>query len=688
MENSAAWYKNAYRRNVIDMHITADDERFMTEIDPQDYISMLVRGQVQSTVLYAQSHIGLCYFPTQMGKMHPGLKGRDILREITDLCHQEGIGVVIYYSLIFDLWAYRNHPDWKICTSDGKPAADTSRYGVCCPNSPYREYVRQMAAELCTHYDFEGIRFDMTFWPHVCYCHHCQERFSREVGGELPRIIQWDEPHWVAFQRARERWLVEFAEIATSTVRRLKPAASVEHQASTYAMTWRMGVTAALAKHNDFLQGDFYGDALQGSFSRKLLNSLSPNRPSGFETSFGMDLGNYTALKSEELLKCKAAAAMTDGTAFIMIDSIDPVGTLNPLVYERMGRVFETVRPYQAYLGGNPLQDVAIYFSTESKYDPSDNGKHVEDPTASGRMPHVEAALGACKALLDSHIPYGIITRRNLGDLRRFKSIILPNVLMMDSEEVETLREYVQGGGSLYASRYTSLLDSSGQSQKDFLLADVFGVSYCSETKELFTYIAPLTESEPLFGDFSYSRPVGFYTPQVILQARAGAEALAELVLPYTDPTDPVHFASTHNNPPGRWTGSPALVFNHFGKGWCIYSAVDLETNEYCRGLFANLVRRLSGPFTFEATAPKAVEITAFEQPENKRFILSFVNFQKELPNIPADGILVKLRPEGGQPRRVRLLPGGDKLAFLVENDTVVFTIPRLEIFLMVAVEY
>jgi hypothetical protein len=691
MIEPAPWYRTAFRRNVIDMHITADDDRFMTGFDPQAYVDNLVKARVQSTVLYAISHIGLCYFPTQIGEMHPALQGRDVLGETLALCHQAGIKVVVYASLIFDLWAYRHHEDWKIHNVNGKPAAEESRYGVCCPNSPYREYVQAIAQELSTYYDFDGIRFDMTYWPQVCYCHHCQERFAREVGGELPTMIDWNDPHWVAFQRARERWLVEFAGLVTQTVRKFKPGASVEHQASTYPLTWRMGVSVDLAQHNDFLQGDFYGDALQGSFVRKLLSSISPNRPIGFETSITTELSNVTALKSEDLLNCKAAAAMADGTAFIMIDSIDPVGTLNPAVYDRMGRIFAGMQLYQPFLegpSGRPLRDAAVYFSTESKFDPADNGKGVEDPTGSGCMPHMEAALGACKTLLDHHIPFGVITRRNLADLAGYKVILLPKVLMMDKVEADAMRRYVRGGGRLYASGSTSLQTPDGKRPGDFLLADVFGASYLGVTKEKFTYIAPAPGSEGLFTGYSYQYPVGFYTSQILIKAAPMAEPVGELVLPYTDPADPRTFASTHNNPPGRWTESPAVVLNHCGQGRCLYAAVDLESASHASDVFASLIDLLAGPFSLESNAPKAVEITAFDQPENRRTIIHLVNFQKELPNIPVDGIEVRLRIKGPGPQQVRLLPGGEPLAFEFREGLVAFSLPRLDTYLMVEIGY
>jgi hypothetical protein len=33
--------------------------------------------------------------------------------------------------------------------------------------------------ELTGNYDFEGIFVDMVFWPDVCYCAHCTERFRK-----------------------------------------------------------------------------------------------------------------------------------------------------------------------------------------------------------------------------------------------------------------------------------------------------------------------------------------------------------------------------------------------------------------------------------------------------------------------------------------------------------------------------
>jgi hypothetical protein len=683
------WYRTAYRRNVIDMHITDWDERFLSQFDARNYVDMLRLSGAQSAVVYAHSHVGHCYYPTQVGHTHAGIKGRNILGEVIDQCHANDIAVVVYYSLIYDDYAYRQHREWRVIVANGQDAAEHSRYGVCCPNSPYRDYARAHAEEICRLFEFEGLRFDMTFWPAVCYCSHCQQRFAQEVGGELPRTIHWDDPQWVAFQRRRETWLSEFGAYMTAAVKACRADITVEHQASTYPLNWRFGVTTSLAPANDFLQGDFYGDALQGSFVRKLFSNLSPKQPYGFETSSAVSLQNHTATKPEALLRAKAFSCLADGGAFVFIDAIDPVGTLNRAVYERMGRVFAETRAYEPYVGGRMAQDVGIYLSTESKHDPADNGKAVDDAHLSNRVPHVEALVSVCKALIENHIPYGVISKRNLGDdLGRYQALILPKVLMLDEREMAALREYVRAGGALYASGKASLVTTDGRRHADFCLGDLFGVSYMGETAESFTYIAPANGAESLFAGYSARYPLGLPSPQAVVRALPGARILGHTVLPYTNPSDPRRYASIHSNPPGVATDSPAVVLNNYGQGRVIYVTTDLESYDIHHETLVSLVRLLAQPFSFEASAPKSVEVTLFHQPEKKRLVVSLINFQKELPNIPVDGAIVRVRFDNRRVRELALLPERKAWPYEINCGYVELMAPKFETFCMFALDY
>ncbi|MCA9443519.1 MAG: beta-galactosidase, partial [Candidatus Omnitrophica bacterium] len=564
------------------------------------------------------SHVGLFNHPTEIGQQHRGLKGRNLTQVLIDACHEAGIAVVLYTSLIHDDWAFDHHPDWAMKTADGTPWGKGGRYRLVCPNSPgYREYVRSWTQEICEKFDFEGMRFDMTFWVGVCYCGSCQKRFAEEVGGEIPRTVDWFDEKWVALQRKREEWLADFASIPSGTVRKLKPEASVEHQSSTYPLNWTFGVAVPLIEQNDFLQGDFYGDALQGSFVRKLLEELTPNKPFAYETSFSVSLHDHTGKKSKDLLKAKAASSIADQAAFVFIDAIDPIGTVNPNAHERMGEVFEDLMGYYSNLGGERVRDVAIYYSLESKFDFRGNGSSVANPNRDDS--HTEAAMQAARWLISNHIPFGVVSKKSLVDLSGIKVLVLPNINMMDEEEAELIRDWVRQGGSLYASGCTSLVTKTGRRHPDFMLSDVFGVSIDEpvwEDKE--HYLSPTTVGRELLSEWTQKYPAYVKGDWMKVRANDGSAVLATTTLPWSAP-DSEKFSSIHSNPPWEATDYAEIVSNSFGKGRSIYCSSVLERFENLEPTFVRAIRMLGGDFSFEIEAPGSVEATLFHQPDRKR---------------------------------------------------------------------
>jgi hypothetical protein len=535
--------------------------------------------------------------------------------------------------------------------------------------------------ELCTSYELDGIFLDMTFWPAVCYCPWCRERFAREVGGEIPTTIDWRDPRWLTFQKRREEWLVEFAAFATGTVKSCNPDISVEHQSSVYTQNWVFGTTLGLAPHNDYLGGDFYGGFAQQSFICKLYDSATPNKPFEFMTSRCYPgLTDHTTLKSREMLELHACLALAHNGAFLFIDAIDPVGTLNPKIYDLMGEVFGKTRHYEPYLGGSMCQDVAVYFSLDSKMDIADSGKQVD--AGGWRAPHLDAALGASRTLRENHIPFGVISKNNLKDTGPYQVIVLPNVQMMTKEEVEDVRRFVADGGSLYASGSSSAA----------LLDDVFGVSLEGETQERVTYIAPTPKGRALvMSDVDPNYPLAVFQPQAKARASDRDEVLATLTLPYTDPADGTKLASIHSDPPGIATDYAAAVHRSYGKGKAIWVSAPLETAEPAphRRVFAQMVRELAGrPFSFEADAPGAVEVTLFHQPDKRRFLVNVVNAQEQLPPIPVFDAVVRVRTDGKKPVGAALLPDEKPLPFTIRGDYTEIVVPRLDIFCMLMLAY
>jgi hypothetical protein len=72
---------------------------------------------------------------------------------------------------------------------------------------------------------------------------------------------------------------------------------------------------------------------------------------------------NHTTIKSQDMLALHNYLSLAHGGAFLFIDAVDPIGTQNTEVYEKMGNIFSESKTYEAYLSGDVYQNVAIYFS-------------------------------------------------------------------------------------------------------------------------------------------------------------------------------------------------------------------------------------------------------------------------------------------------------------------------------------
>ena len=57
--------------------------------------------------------------------------------------------------------------------------------------------------------------------------------------------------------------------------------------------------------------------------------------------------------------------------ATLLIDAIDPVGTMDARVYKQLGEVFSELIPYEPYYKGEPIEDVGLYYSLKSKFNPN-----------------------------------------------------------------------------------------------------------------------------------------------------------------------------------------------------------------------------------------------------------------------------------------------------------------------------
>ncbi len=652
------------------MHIPDWDPSFLTNYDPVRLASLYERANATGVMLYCNSHVGLTNYPAPTGKMHPGLRGRDVVGDLVRELKARDIATCAYYSVLFDNWAVTEHPEWWVSPIRDPDArgsgAALPRYGIVCPsNDDYLAFTEERVRDLLGRYDFDCLFFDMTFWALVCGCAKCRERY------EIPDMIDWASPLWCAYQSAREDGMRAFVRRIVSAAKSVRPDLPVYNNFALSVSNWVPGFTLSMAEEVDFLGGDMYGDRTEQLVVSKLMLNLTKNRPAEFMTSLCVNLRDHVRLRSTHDLRMKAFAAAAHGSACLFIDAIDPDGTIEDKRYSRVGRIFEDVAPYEPFLGGEPIEDVAVYHSSESRMSLGESGRHIGTATlGDGHTPHQRAVRGACGMLQRAHIPFGVITRKQLGDLDRYKVIVLPDVSRMDAEEVEAFRNY---GGHLYASGWTSLHETKGIRHDDFMLADLFGCSFVADESGSALYV------RTRYGDISVM-PVRLPA----IKATSG-EVVATVTEPYAHPEPGTVFdrnwSSIHSWPPHRDSGRPAIVRNGRATYSCVpIEGIEAEANE---ALFVGLIREALAAPSFGARTHPSVWMSAFDQ--GSRVVVTFVNYQADLPPVPVRDVELTIR---GRFSSLELAPDGEAVPFEMHHGVLHATLDRVDEFaLIVAVK-
>lgn len=667
------WYKSSYRRNLVDMHIEDWNPEFLSEFDPEEYVKNLKRANIQAAMLYFQSHVGLCYFPTKVGKMHNAFQGKeDMMKRVVDLCRKEGIAVIGYYSVVYNNYEHDRHPKWRALNEEGKSEREEAvaqhlsfgskglnRYGYCCPNNmEYRAFVKEQIREMLAYFDVDGMFYDMLFWTHPCYCEECRKRWEAETSVGKPRPVRGEEG-WHEYDQKLKEWMADFATFLTDETKKIAPHITVEHNYSASLTPSGMIIDEEVGNQSDFIGGDLYLNAYSHSFACKYYRSMTKNQPFEYMTSrCDPSLYVHTTLKSEDMMASEMFITVANHGAMMVIDAIDPIGTLDSRVYEQIGDVFAKQIPYEPYMAwGKPIEDVGIYYSLN------------KDISSSPFTNHLCGAV-AGENFVQKHVCYGVVGKG--CDISRFRTFVAPMLIEADKKENVKLIEYVKNGGNLYISGAENLE----------LLREFFGAEYVGETRESVVYIAPTERASDAFGRFNKKYPLHFDSNAPKMTGIKEEDILATITLPYT-PQDTIQFASIHSNPPGIQTEIPAMAVTTYGNGTVLWSAFPIETMQSMayKNLFYQLLKQeLHLEQTICADAPVDVEITGFQGEHGIQVCAVLLNEHEKARKVENFQVSVACKNE---PKEIMLLPNHEKVAYEYQNGVVTFTVSEMGMFAM-----
>lgn len=638
------WTQGNYRRLFLDMHIDDSDEAYFSKLDPDKIFETLKETGTQMITVKGITHTGLAHYPSETGRTHKGLRGIDYVGRMTELAHQNGIAVMGYFSQIFDNWAYEHHPSWRQINAEGKGSRDyedydnlsmfrRGRYGIVCPNNlEYREEVRRCLTEMNSRYKFDTIFLDMAFWPEICHCASCRERYYRETGREIPTKVDWDDPAFIDFARRRDEWMAEFTALSIEAVKAANPACTCELNVGGAPCSMWVGATSdRLAEQCEYVGGDLYGGYLEESFICKYSRNLSRTLPFVYHTSrCDPDLYAHTTTRTwEEFLQYGIISLVHNG-AFAVCDGINPDGTLCESAYKTIAKAFRELEPYAPYINGNYESDVTIWVPSDSRFDRTQTGMDIQDARVWGYGEYMDAKVKLAHILRMDHIPFDVLPSKKLGEIPN-RVLAVSSVARIRDDEMQHIERHLQNGGTVY------LTGRPGHPR----LLELLEAEYLGQTEHNVTYMAPTGAGIPLFGDFTAADPLAVPGTQAKMRFAGEIEPLATLVLPYTM-TGKKEFSSIHSNPPGIYTDFVSMARKRVGKGTILWVAapIELARSYMNRQVVARLMRSLCGGLKYEVAASPFVEVLTWKK-DGKRYF-SAVNEQESMPFTPAGRVEIR----------------------------------------------
>lgn len=422
------------------------------------------------------------------------------------------------------------------------------------------------------------------------------------------------------------------------------------NNAGIVAFSWSAGSTERISDVADYTGGDLYGDLANHSFSCKYFYSITQNQPFEYMNSRCVRLQEHTATKDPEYLETEIALTRAHHGATLVIDAIDPVGTMDRRVYELLGKIFSEQEVLEKYNDGEFVADIAVFFDSTTRFDEAGTG-----------FGNKEAAVEATRRLTERHVPVAVIGNGHTGELSRFQCVVAPMLQNFDNTEVEKLIKYVENGGNLY-------LDGASDHR---LIERLLGGKNEGFIGTVMTYIAPKKGYEKLLSDFNAKYPMSFKYKLAKISVAEDAEIFATAELPRTIPEDNLHFASIHSNPPWEVTETPAIVKRKVGKGnviWCA-GAMEKDDRKAFGDAFLNLLNDMTGgDYSVSAKASENVETVTFKA-ENGWY-LSAVSLSADKECFYPVEITVKT---GSKPIRVTELSTDKEIPFDFSDGKTTF---------------
>jgi len=622
-------------------------------------------------------------YPTQLPfhYRNPFLKG-DLTGELIKKLHARGIRVLGRFdvSKINETLAAKK-PEWLYVGTDGQNVNYNGQVHTCVNGGYQQQYTFDILKEVITHYDLDGIFFNMPgyttsdysgLYHGICQCQNCKKRFHDSTGLVLPVKEDNNDPVFRKYNAFRKTTADELFTQIGNFIKKENPRLII----NTYTDA---GVDMIRSESSSWLTDEYEWNYFSTDHVKRVLGSYKDRMPSNLLQYF-LAIGYRHIATSPNIARIWVLENMLNGAPL----DVYVIGTLLNQEDRTFLPVMKDIYGFhktneKLFTNLQPLSSVALVRGAKDEY------------------------MGMIKMLTEAHIMFDIIEPAVLGSARmpkqlnEYDAVILGDTRDASAGFISVIDNYVKNGGKLLATGFTATCDENGNPLNKIGLSSL-GVlpEYHLYKQAKSTYLKIPGADKIALGERNFEAVdlVMMYADFMECKATATAKTYLKL-LPATrfGPPEKAYYADS------EVTNTPGLIANEFGKGktvlipWPIGAQYQFKGNYVHKKLFlAALQHLLRADQPLVTDASPLIEITRMANRNNAFEWIGMLNHSGQigaslLQPVPIHDTQLRFRPLHPV-KKIGLARSGTSINFKQRDGWVECTIPVINDFEMVVCLY
>jgi hypothetical protein len=650
----------------LDFHTSEAIPNIGALFSKKQFQEALKLGNVNSINIFAKGHHSWFYFPTETGKMHPGLDF-DLMGAQIEACKEIGVKVNIYFTVGWSANDAKLHPEWALLDKNGTNEYreqlktlgknDPVRgWEYLPPEGEYAQLIYRQLEELVKKYKVDGLWFDIVKAEQINY-----NQFSLN---EMKKLgINVDDLEAVTAYNNEKYYL--FLKKSSEIVMQYLPEATIYYNGTTATYvtantkTFKYGFFNYNTKHDlEDLPTAWGGYDIFPYRSKYFANT--GKEIVAMSGKFHKAWGEFGGFKDKEAILFEAASMIAFGANVNFGDQLHPSGLMDLSTYENIGYAYDYVEKIEQYgIGGISKSETGLYIGED-----------------------VPANEGTTQMLLERQINFNVVN--TLKDWSEIKVLVVTSdgILKTDLPKVQ---DFINRGGKVLCMGKGIFVD--GKPVID-IGAELIGNARFDVDYTLV--------NEPIAKDLVES-PFLNYNPAVRIKPNAGTEVLARIREPYFSRT--IDHYSSHANTPYILEDAdhPAAIRN----GNIIYIAHDLDKQYHKEGarlhrdLFINALNLLRENPMVTAEMPSMGRVNLLQQADKNRYVVHLLYaspIQRGNVRVVEDLVpLFNTKIEINLPENIKsatLIPSMQKIEMIKKDGKITFVVPEFTCHTGIVLEY